>query len=395
MLRATALISALTLSSTLAAQKTWIVDQARGSGYDFVTIQQAVNAAKPGDTVLVRTGSYQGFDISKGLRIVGEGRVLVTPRSRFSYAIWARRVPAGQVLSCAKLVTTGAVWFQAITQIQVQDCAGLVTLEHMRTTGASTAFSTIGSHAINATNCKAVTLNHCIVGFGLRAVDSRVAANNTIFRRYDSISNPNLKPTIDLVGAQADLAHCIAVGETSSGQSTATPAVVATRSSLVLRGTSTMIAGAVRGTSAAAVDGDGQSRLVYDPRVRLQPSGNAKAVNGFGSVRRASLPTIVAQGGELGLWIDLQLTSSARDVYILKVGPPIAPIALRPFGDKWTDPRASLVVWAGILGASGSSEARLKVPNDPRLRGLVLGWQGLAGAWPKLGYSNPAITTLR
>ncbi len=42
---------------------------------DYATIQQAVNAAQPGDTILIRNGTYyESLTISKPLTLLGESR---------------------------------------------------------------------------------------------------------------------------------------------------------------------------------------------------------------------------------------------------------------------------------------------------------------------------------
>jgi len=46
----------LALPLSASAQTTWIVDQAGGG--NFLTIQEGINAASNGDTVLVKDGTY-------------------------------------------------------------------------------------------------------------------------------------------------------------------------------------------------------------------------------------------------------------------------------------------------------------------------------------------------
>lgn len=66
-----ALGALLALLAPLAAQRSWIVD-AYGRG-DFRDLPQAVAAASPRDTLLVRPGDYSAFTAPKALRIVGVG----------------------------------------------------------------------------------------------------------------------------------------------------------------------------------------------------------------------------------------------------------------------------------------------------------------------------------
>lgn len=66
------------LLGLVLAQSTWTVDDDGGSGVDFDDLPAAVAAAADGDALLVRPGTYAHFTLSgKGLRIIGQGRVLV------------------------------------------------------------------------------------------------------------------------------------------------------------------------------------------------------------------------------------------------------------------------------------------------------------------------------
>lgn len=73
-----ALCLAATAGPVLAAGDVWVVDAFGGAGSDFVTIQQAVNAASAGDTVLVRSGTYAPFLlIGKNLAVVADENAVV------------------------------------------------------------------------------------------------------------------------------------------------------------------------------------------------------------------------------------------------------------------------------------------------------------------------------
>src|SRR5215510_991412 len=56
----------------------WIVDAANGPGTNFTSLPAAVAAAASGDTLIVRRGTYQPFQVSgKALTIRGEAAGLV------------------------------------------------------------------------------------------------------------------------------------------------------------------------------------------------------------------------------------------------------------------------------------------------------------------------------
>src|SRR5262245_1221829 len=56
-------------SAGLAAQRTWIVAP---SGGQFTDLQTAINIATPGDTILVRGGTYPRTVLDRSLRVLGD-----------------------------------------------------------------------------------------------------------------------------------------------------------------------------------------------------------------------------------------------------------------------------------------------------------------------------------
>ncbi len=63
--------------TTVAAQRTWIVDPESRPGFDFADLPPAIAASAPGDTIKVRGSTTRpvnlGVSTSKGLTIIGEG----------------------------------------------------------------------------------------------------------------------------------------------------------------------------------------------------------------------------------------------------------------------------------------------------------------------------------
>src|SRR5262245_52936976 len=110
--RAAALLG---LAGALGAQQTWVVDQALGPGADFDQIQPAVDAAAPGDVILVRQGLYEPVHVQKGLTITAEAGVTVESSLILFFggmpAVRVAQVPIGQTCVLDGLDLRGAVQF--------------------------------------------------------------------------------------------------------------------------------------------------------------------------------------------------------------------------------------------------------------------------------------------
>ncbi|MEW6743815.1 MAG: hypothetical protein AB1486_13755 [Planctomycetota bacterium] len=79
-----------------AISATWIVAQ-DGSG-DFIEIQEAVDAAAPGDLILVKPGVYRGVYIQKPVSIVGSGPDRTILAELFGDVILAGSLPRGDLV---------------------------------------------------------------------------------------------------------------------------------------------------------------------------------------------------------------------------------------------------------------------------------------------------------
>ena len=71
------LVAALGLGTSVAAQRTWIVDAGNGAGADFTDLPPAFAAVADGDRVLVRSGSYTAGRLDKAVRLVADAGAVV------------------------------------------------------------------------------------------------------------------------------------------------------------------------------------------------------------------------------------------------------------------------------------------------------------------------------
>src|SRR5512145_1991521 len=98
--------AALTLVGPALA-KTWIVAK-DGSG-DFTEVQPAIDAAQPGDVIVVRDGTYGMAWIKEGITLVGAGagRTSLQTADFDDVAIAITNLPSGQRATVANLTAEG------------------------------------------------------------------------------------------------------------------------------------------------------------------------------------------------------------------------------------------------------------------------------------------------
>ena len=129
-IRPLAPLALLLVTAPLAAQTVWVVDDDGGTGVDFTDLQPAVDAAAPGDVVLVRAGSYLPFQVDgKPLAIVGDQDaqvVIAGPPEDATSRV--RNLAAGDVFVLRNLTITPPSGM-ADDHLTIEDCEGVVWLE--------------------------------------------------------------------------------------------------------------------------------------------------------------------------------------------------------------------------------------------------------------------------
>jgi len=150
----------LCLAAALSAQSTWVVDAANGP---FKDIQPAIDAAGPGDLVLVRPGTYTPFRLDKGLTVAAPAgaQVMAGPATR--QGVLVTLVPATQIVRLQGLQITaprdaqGRAIFDG--SLWVMHCNGPVHLQDLE----------IGPALTNAYGLGIVTSRVLMEGCGVLA----------------------------------------------------------------------------------------------------------------------------------------------------------------------------------------------------------------------------------
>lgn len=174
------LFAASLLAGTASADLL-VVDDDGGPGVDYTTLQPALDAAGPGDVLLLRPGDYHPAPafppaphrlVGKGLSIVADGSVRV-------HGLRIEDLPAGQDVLVRGIDLGDA-------NLQVVDCAGVVWLEDIVSQGQN--FVAVQS-PVRIEDSAAVHLNRCELYAGQSLTFPPVAlrASHSNVSVYDSV----------------------------------------------------------------------------------------------------------------------------------------------------------------------------------------------------------------
>ena len=369
----------LLLAASIAAQRTWIVDQTGGG--DFTDIPPAVAAASPGDTVWVRSdGQYTSPTTSKGLRIV------TTAAAAPQGVLVVQGLPAGQ-----ELVLSGFGWsWQPTTfALQLVDNAGRVQIEDLTMTPPG-AVPNQTRGFVEVTRCADVAFNRAVL-YEVIVTDSRVLMTGVRVYGNTELHGPGAAThiAIDAVDSRLLLSGCTVVAGYSwwtFGRPLLPAAGIRTSGGeLVVTGGSgdRVIGGRIyNGTYfvyPAPIESDG-GVVTTDPDVPMldgqqlaaSPSGTSTFVQR--DVPFVLCPPAFGQGHDFRPSIHHKPGNLAG----LLVALPSAPRPLPPFGELWLDPATMLAAGSGVLAGSGNEGSlsfSLPIGSGVLPPGLVLSFQ--------------------
>lgn len=376
---------ALATAAPLAAQITWIVDQALGPGAHFAALQPAVAWARHGDTIVVRAGQYSGQVVAKGLTLVGE------PGAALSLTV--QDLPAGR-----RVAVQGFAAAPLGSSMSLRRCAGSVHVDRMQLLGSGA-----GSRLV-IEDCALVTLNAINTGGtpSLQVVRSTVVATGCAFTGAGALARGSVvfqhaSPAVSADTATLTLVQCTATGGNGIALlAPAAPAIAATATTLVVGGDaqSTMQAGGAHAAPTAALQADAQTSVEIDPKVRLVPHNGGPPVGGGAVAVTQPVASVQATGAPPGAALQAVLLSSAGDAFGLFTGLPSLGVPT-PFGPLHLDTRAWLLLAVGRQGASERTTWSLPLPPDPALAELPLALQAFSGPTSGWRLTAPAVVVLR
>ncbi len=389
------------LVSTAAAQSTWIVDGANGPGTDFGDLPTAVATAATGDTLVVRPGTYTGFDTDKGLTILGEpqgflGVRLLTPTGA-THTVSVHNLPTGAAFRMAaceidRPLTGGIFGFAA--GIAIENCAGSVLLDDVTTDD----FPGDGGGGIYLSGAAQVQVNGCEIyghpalsddgGSRCTVVDSLLRGGNGTLglgqallypsspgvasQTFDGPSSIRLVRTA-VTGGNGVTSFLFGVPQFHPGS----PAARIGGDLVVAGDASAQLVAGINNVPLAGIDQTNflQAGIVtLDPSVTVLGSSGGPAVAPAITLTTQHVPWVVASGDGPGGTVDYTLATTANNPVVTLLSLPALP-APTPFGVFELDPLAIAPLFSGSQPAPGVLTQSLAVPNDPALSGRAFAIQ--------------------
>lgn len=386
-IRATSLLA---LTVALEAQTTWVVDIDNRPGTHFTSLQPAVQAAAPGDTILVRLtapGSVNSpvfgmpATTSKGVRIVGEtGPSNARP---ILNRATITNLPAGQTFELVNFVVDRG----ATVLIGVFDCRGRVHIENYeRFEGGGGPQS---NPAVEVRRSDAVTLNHVALWGGSTNpfFGGTPVAAVEVEQSFVSITDSWLGAVPSGLGSGLAVDATNAVVEIVEPRFDATlgrvpnAVIQARQSRITIAGSANSF---LRGDPAVAgVAGE----VIYDPSLLSTYQGGPTVTGTINGIQRATAHTSAfdaAPGSPLRLVTRVPQAATAATFVGLSQVPAANPLAT---SSQLIDPRGAVLLNTTLLPSAGEVTLQIPLPASAP-RGISLTAQAVvlpaAGA-PSLG----------
>jgi hypothetical protein len=369
--------------TAVAAQRTWIVDQANGAGTDFTDLPPAVQAAATGDTIFCRPGQYDAsVTTSKGLIVLGDGGA---PALDGEFLLL--RTPRDATFSM-KGFRTNTSW-----RFRASHCEGLVHSHGLF------IIATDRKAAMLLEDNRQVTVIDSDL-FGSPALDSQastVTVIESVLTGDDIVLNSTSSPGLVVAGDTHLYTTRVKVfgGKGEDRLGPASPAVFMTANSMTISGDhNTMF---VAGTGFASQTRSGietaapGGKILIDPLVQVVPDGAAPPISGPVAVTFKELPALYSTVNRQSV-VTNHLLARTGDLALLLISTPQYEMNLGSLGRLWLDPLLLIVLDATIVDITQHWVVQTPIPG---LNGVPVAFQVFAGPGLDLRLSNPATVILR
>lgn len=343
-------------STGLQAQVTWTVDS--GGGAQFSDVQPAVDAASPGDTIVVNAGFYTGFSVSKGVRI------LVDPAAEFGFILGPGttiefvNIPAGQTA-----VLHGLSVLHRGFPIGVGTCAGRV---HLESCSPQTGLGVWNSTQVTVHDCRFEGTP------ALEAVGSTVLVTQTNLVPFDSF--PGVTEAMRCRESKVYFAHGTILGSEPLFPFSELPAVELLSGELTIAGdAATEIVAGGGSNLGPAIELRG-GHLILDSRVTVVPSFGQPPIRvGLGTLAYHPTPSLRADLTGQDLSVETHAAPGSQSILVIGAVRPV-PLPL-PFGSIWFS--APAILDSGAIPANGVRTFNATIPVlppgiDAVLQGVIL-----------------------
>ncbi|MCA8953853.1 MAG: hypothetical protein KDE27_30355, partial [Planctomycetes bacterium] len=180
-------VLATALLASAAVAQTFVVDAGNGPGTNFTSIAAAVATVPEGATLLVRSGSYAGFAVTRGVTILGDSGVAITG------PVQVTATTALQPVTLRNLQWSAFVNNQP--PLELDSCQGAVLLESLQLPPSpcvpSPLFGCGPIAGLSANQCDQLTIRDCALhSIFLNACDS-VLESTTCLGQPAGVVNPS------------------------------------------------------------------------------------------------------------------------------------------------------------------------------------------------------------
>lgn len=442
--RLLAIICLFGLFSSSAFADTLVVGP-QGSGAPYQVIQEAIDAADPGDTVRVLAIEvWENLVIDKPLNLVGDGSAVVRigapvngPGFTTDPALWVTGIGVGQSVRVSGVSLRGSGQLFGVGGVLfASDCAGSLTFSEVEVFTLQSAPAPVG--LIQLFTCDQVLLSDCTVvqeagtafqrgQSALQIIDSNVRVNDCdLSGRHGGLvtgsQHEDAGPAVEIDGGSLRVGVSRMVGGnggsalfTDDAPTGGAPAIVAANAVVRLQGgPGNLLLGGDGGSGGNGASGAGASGIVLAGGANITIPTDVAVEPGADGDGALTAAPVTLVGENVAVPVDLLTTLRAHESQVapgssvLLDAAGVAGGAVVPFVAFTTLPALSLpglygewllglpffVLPGALLDGTGSATFSVPLPADPSLAGVFLYFQS-AEVGVLNGLSVPTVVAIR